>query len=282
MLRRPRRRPAGRPSRAGGASCRRRVGDVGDVADGVDAGEARRRSGPAVRRSGRRDRSGSPPAPAIVAADSPPPQTTVRVGIVVPSSSSTRSGCTDGDAGLEPDLGPLLGEPLVRVGVGLRRRRRPAAPSPRSTRKIRPGRGISPSAASARVSSASAPATSTPVGPPPTTTTSRASSRAWASSPAASTRSWKWSRSRSASATEYSGNACSAAPGTPKYSARPPAARTRCEPLTTVPSARVRLRAPGSSPVTSAVRTSTVGYSRKIVRCGRAMSSAGSCDVATW
>ncbi len=52
--------------------------------------------------------------------------------------------------------------------------------------------------------------------------------------------------------------------------------------MTAVPSASVTLRAAGSIAVTSAVRTSTVGYSRKIVRCGRAMSSAGSCDVATW
>ena len=37
-----------------------------------------------------------------------------------------------------------------------------------------------------------------------------------APSPAAASSSWRCSRSRSASATEYSGNACSAAPGTPK------------------------------------------------------------------
>ena len=180
-------RTAGRPSRAGGASSPSAVGDVGDVADGVDAGEAVDRQvrldvdpAAAAGRAAHRHRRS-------MAADSPPPQTTVRVGIVVPSSSSTRSGCTDGDAGLEPDLGPLPGELLVRVGVRLLgegpQQRRAAVDQGDPC----PAVGCLPVAARALVSSASAPAVSTPVGPPPTTTTSSASSRAWASSPADST-----------------------------------------------------------------------------------------------
>ena len=75
------------------------------------------------------------------------------------------------------------------------------------------------------ISSAKAPVVSTPVGPPPTTTTSRAPGSA-EPRPAMASRSrcCRCRRSRSASATEYSGNACSAAPGTPKKFGRAPAA----------------------------------------------------------
>ncbi len=57
---------------------------------------------------------------------------------------------------------------------------------------------------------------------------------------------------------------------------------TRCDPDRVLPSASVSERDGRSTDSTPAVRTSTVGYSLKIVRCGRAMSSAGSCEVATW
>ena len=87
------------------------------------------------------------------------------------------------------------------------------------------------------------------------------------------------SRSRSASATEYSGNACSAAPGTPKkFGLAPGRDHEVVDPLTTRPSASVRLRSDSSTASTCAVTTSTVGCSAKIVRSGRAMSSAGSCE----
>ena len=60
------------------------------------------------------------------------------------------------------------------------------------------------------------------------------------------------------------------------------AAITRCDPCNVLPSARVRPRAVISAAVTCAVTTLTEGYSLKMVRWGRAMSSAGSCELATW
>ncbi len=148
---------------------------------------------------------------------------------------------------------------------------------------IWPGTASRPDSCSASISSANAPVVSTPVGPPPTTTTSiEPGSRDTGSSTAASRSPCRCSRSRSASATEYSGKACSAAPGTPKKFGWAPAAITRCDPCNVLPSASVRLRAERSAAVTCAVTTSTEAYSLKMVRWGRAMSSAGSWELATW
>jgi hypothetical protein len=66
------------------------------------------------------------------------------------------------------------------------------------------------------------------------------------------------------SATEDSGKACSAAPGTPKKLGRAPAAITRCDPCNVLPSASERVRMDRSAAAT----TSTEGYSLKMVPVG--------------
>ena len=195
--------------------------DVGDVADGVHAGEAvdgevrlyvdasaaaggqpgsRRRSQPLTRRHPRR-RSGWGCSSRRRAR--PGPRARTRRRSPVGSRHRAWSGA------------------CART-CGTCRRTRPARRLPRSTRKIRPGRWMAPSDASACVSSASAPATSTPVGRRrrrPRRGRRRGHARRRLPSAISSRR---WSRSRSASATEYSGNAYSAAPGTPKYFGRAP------------------------------------------------------------
>ena len=89
-------------------------------------------------------------------------------------------------------------------------------------------------------------------------------------------------RRRSASATEYSGNACSSAPGMPKKFGRAPAASTRWSADSDRPSSSTSVRSASDADATPRGPTSTLGTSAKIVRSGRATSSAGSCDVATW
>ena len=68
----------------------------------------------------------------------------------------------------------------------------------------------------------------------------------------------------------------------PKKLAGRPAATTTYEAVSTRPSSRTSERSASLADSTCTVSTSTLGRSAKIVRSGRAMSSAGSCDVATW
>ena len=103
--------------------------DVRDVADGVDTRVARRRSGPGST-SRRPPRPGEGPAVCATAEpDSPPPQTTVRAEMVLPSSNST-VGVDRGDADPQPDVRAGLGQLLQGVLVGLARRTAPSRASP--------------------------------------------------------------------------------------------------------------------------------------------------------
>ena len=71
---------------------------------------------------------------AIAAADSPPPQTTVLVRMVGAVVELDPVGVHGGDAGLEPDLGPVLGQLACARSRGTCRRTRRAA-----RRRGRPG-----------------------------------------------------------------------------------------------------------------------------------------------
>ena len=89
-------------------------------------------------------------------------------------------------------------------------------------------------------------------------------------------------RNRVASSSEYSGKACSSAPGVRKKFGCEPAARTSASPSMRSPSAVCTAWATGSIAVTSASLTSTLGCSRTILRSEYAMSLGASCEVATW
>ena len=147
--------------------------DVGDVADRVDARRAGDRRGPGARRSARRAPAAARPRAASGGALMPPPQTTQRVRIVVPSASVTWPAPTSVTATPRCSRTPLRPEHLGDVVVRAVRERRRAACG-------RGRRGGSAPRVTARswystlivswMRSASAPASSTPVGPPPTTT----------------------------------------------------------------------------------------------------------------
>ena len=257
--------------------------DVRDVTDGVHAGVA-------LDRQVGMDVDAAPRpvlGPAVCATaepDSPPAQMTVRVGMTVPSSSSTRSACTL--ATVTPSLGTTP-EPVqlavgVRLGlVGERSRAppdrgRPGAPSRRPDSR--------PCARSAASSSAIAPDTSTPVGPAPTTTTSSSPGR---TSPASIVVLHHGAvvqpqplgvgdRVQRERVLGGAGDAEEAGPGPGRHDDVRVAVSTR----PSVEDERAlgqlgRLDVLGDAPRRSAGR-------RRCVRSGRAMSSAGSCDVATW
>ena len=76
---------------------------------------------------------GSPAAPASGGAMIPPPQTTQRVRIVVPSASVTWPGADLGDRDAEVQPHALAAEDLGDVVVRARRRTRPSSVWPRST-----------------------------------------------------------------------------------------------------------------------------------------------------
>ena len=149
------------------------AGDVGHVADRVDARRRPRPSGPGRRRCGRRGRAAAAAAAASDGAMMPPPQTTQCVLIVVPSASVDVAGADLRHRDAEVQAHALAAEHLGGVVVRLVGERRRAArargrrcgSAPRRPR----GRGTRPVIVS-WIMSASAPASSTPVGPPPTTT----------------------------------------------------------------------------------------------------------------
>ena len=161
-----------------------------------------------------------PVLPARSVAFSPPAQTTHRVGMTVPSSRIAECGVIS-----LTDASDLQ----VHAGSAEHLRRRTRAPSPRTGRAVRcrdrrsctrvawTARSRYCSGRTSLMKSASAPAISTPVAPPPTMTKFRAplSIRAGLRSAASNTSRIR-ERSRSASRSEYSGNACSSAPGVRK------------------------------------------------------------------
>ena len=81
---------------------------------------------------------------------------------------------------------------------------------------------------------------------------------------------------------EYSGKACSSAPGVRKKFGCEPAASTRASAAKLCPSAVVTVRVVASTDATSAIFTSTLGSSWKSLRKENATSLEASCDVATW
>ena len=106
------------------------AGDVGDVADRVDARRAVDRQVGLRRRSGRRGPAAGPRAAASGGAMMPPPQTTQRVLIVVPSASVDVAGADLRDRRSPRCIRtPLrvehLGDVVVRL-VGERRQQRVA------------------------------------------------------------------------------------------------------------------------------------------------------------
>ena len=167
----------------------------------------------------------------------------------------------DRDAEVQPHAlaAEHLGHVVVRV-LGERRRaacgrgRRCGSAPPRPR-----GRGTRRAIVS-WIRSASAPASSTPVGPPPTMTKFSAP---WSISDGSRSASSKTpmmrERSRVASSSEYSGNACSAAPGVWKKFGCEPAASTSASPVKRSPSAVVTVCVAGSIDATSASLTSTFG-----------------------
>ena len=185
----------------------------------------------------------------------------------MPSSSSTPVGVHGRDAGLEPEHGARAWSVACGRSVcDLVARRRPAAPSPRSTRVTWPGRGTAPVAGQRGHELGERTGDLDSGGSATDDDDVERSRRSARSSPGRrSSSAWRWRRSRSASATEYSGKACSAAPGTPKNSAGHPPPPPGAIPRPGRPSARrhAAVRQVDRGDLRRA-RTSTVGYSRKI------------------
>jgi hypothetical protein len=163
-------------------------------------------------------------------ARTPAPQISVRVGITVPSLSTTSSGVARSSACPRRTSTPRL----ARMSRACRRElgwngasRWSMASSSTTLAWLMSSSGKSWTSTCLN-SSSRAPAISTPVGPPPTTTTVSAPlSISLGSFSASSNWRSRWARSRSASGMLLSGKLCSSTPGIPKVAVVAPAARIR-------------------------------------------------------
>ena len=139
-------------------------------------------------------------------------------------------------------------------------------------RRRRPRGGGTRRSSSSWIRSASAPAISTPVGPPPTTTKFSAPWSISAGSRSASSNTpMMRERSRCASSRQYSGNACSSAPGVRKKFGCEPAASTSASPEMLAPSVvvtRVRRRVHRRRPRASLTSTLVVVVEQLAQRVG--------------
>ena len=258
-------------------------GDVRDVADGVGAGDSPARSGPGRRRCGRRD-PGAGPAPSA----RPPRRTRHRPRprcgsrCSLPSSNSTRSGWTAVTPTPSRTSAPALVSLLMGVAVRLVGELAEQG-CPRSTRVIWPG-VVQPSALVQRLHQLGQRAGGLDPGRPATDDDDvelarlRGAGRPWP--PAAGPGGAGGGVRRRPPST--AGKRARRRRGPRRSSAgrpRPSPGASRAA------SARPRgsgCARRGRPRVTCAFTTVDRGWSLKMVRCGRAMSSAGSWELATW